>query len=39
MFGMDDLFAFPGADLVFIGFVLFMDVVLICLARRFFKKI
>ena len=39
MFGMDDLFAFPGADVVFVGFVLCMDVLLIYLARKFFKKI
>ncbi len=39
MFGMDEIFAFPGADVVFVAFVLVMDVVLITLARKFFKKV
>ncbi len=39
MFGMDDIFAFQYADVVFVGFVLVMDVVLITLARKFFKKV
>ena len=39
MFGMDDIFAFAGADVVFVGFVLVMDIILITLARKFFKKV
>jgi len=39
MFGMDDIFAFPGADIVFVGLIIALDVALIYLARTFFKKV
>jgi hypothetical protein len=39
MFGMDDLFAFEGADIVYVCMVVVLDVVLIYLARKFFKKV
>ncbi len=39
MFGMDDIFAFPNADIVFVGMVIALDIALIYLARTFFKKV
>jgi hypothetical protein len=39
MFGMDDLFAFQYADVVYVAMVIILDVVLISLARKFFKKV
>jgi hypothetical protein len=39
MFGMDDLFSFAHADVVFVAFVVAMDILLIYMARTFFKKV
>ena len=39
MFGMDDIFAFQNADIVYVAMVVVLDVVLIALARKFFKKV
>ena len=39
MFGMDNLFAFAHADIVFVALVLVMDAALIYMARTFFKKV
>lgn len=39
MFGMDDIFAFAGADVAYVVLVVALDVVMLYLARTFFKKI
>lgn len=39
MFGMDDIFAFQYADVAYVGMVIILDIVLIALARKFFKKV
>jgi len=39
MFGVDGIFAFPNGELVFVVFVVVMDIAMIAMARKFFKKI
>jgi len=39
MFGMDDIFAFAYADVVYVAMVVVLDIVLIAFARKFFKKV
>ena len=39
MLGVDGIFAFEGAEVVFVAFVIVMDIALIYMARKFFKKI
>lgn len=39
MFGADELIAFPGADILFIGVTIALYAVMVYIGRRFSKKV